>query len=86
MAISKLLMFSGLIAFALFVFFASVPILHPAKLIPLSWSTSKTLDNEISAPRKNIWADLSQSESEEVRKFVFSKPDLNLTEAAKASP
>ena len=86
MAFSRPLLFSGCIAFAVFVFFASVPIIFPTKVLPISWLSPKALDNAIRAPRKNVWADLSREEAKEVRELVFSKPELNLAEATKASP
>jgi len=79
-------MFSGFGAFALFVVFAYVPLIYPTKLLPFSWSSSIALDKTFRAPKRNVWADLSQVEAEEVTKFVFSEADLNLTDPATASP
>ena len=86
MVFPKTLMLSGFGAFALFVVFAYVPLIYPTKLPPFSWSSSIAPEKTFRAPKRNVWADLSQVEAEEVTKFVFSKADLNLTDAATASP
>lgn len=37
------------------------------------------------SPKHNVWADLSRDEARDLTEFLFSKADLNLTEAAKAT-
>jgi len=37
------------------------------------------------APKQNVWADLSQSEADELVKFLFASSELNLTELSKAT-
>jgi hypothetical protein len=38
-----------------------------------------------SAPRENIWADLSPSEAKSLLGFLFESQELNLTKAANAT-
>src|SRR5271170_492606 len=37
------------------------------------------------APKQNVWADLSEHETDELVKFLFSRAELNLTDSRRAT-
>lgn len=75
---------SASLAFFLFAFYASVPVVIHTKLLLFS-SAPLYQESSIKAPNKNIWADLNSAEAEQVAKFLFSSQALNLTKVSRAS-
>jgi primary-amine oxidase len=75
---------SACVAFLFFAFFASVPLGQTVKLV-LFRSPQIFDTNQIQASRQNIWADLSENETDEVLNFLYSKSGLNLTETSQAT-
>ncbi|KAH8594285.1 copper amine oxidase [Bisporella sp. PMI_857] len=77
-SISRTLLISGLLVLTFWTFSAFHPYLSHAKLV--LFSTPGTFSEiSIHAPRKNVWADLTQDEVKAVREFMFTRTDLNLT-------
>jgi hypothetical protein len=78
---------SASVVFLWFVFLASAPFLrHVDSYLEFLASTrevSKT--SPFHAPYKNVWADLSQKEADELLRFLFESSELNLTDASKAT-
>ena len=54
--------------------------LSPPKLLPTYHEATS-----FRAPKQNVWAELSNSEAEDVLTFLFLRPELNLTDASKAN-
>lgn len=53
------------------------------RLFPSSMAACECDSKCMQSSKQNIWADLSETEANDVLKFLFSKPDLNLTETSK---
>jgi hypothetical protein len=66
-----------------FVLFAALPFIQHNIAIATVRTNSES--KSFRAPKQNIWADLSENEVDDVLKFLFSKSDLNLTDAANAT-
>lgn len=78
---------SASVVFLWVVFLASAPLFHHVDSY-LQFLASTREHSEISAfeaPKQNVWADLSQSEADELVEFLFADPELNLTDVAKAT-
>ncbi|RFU26755.1 hypothetical protein B7463_g9580, partial [Scytalidium lignicola] len=80
----SLLTISSFFFFCFFIFIASTPFLRQSARY---WTQSSPVDNhnDFHAPKKNVWADLSKEEAEDVFQFLFKKTDLNLTDASIAT-
>ncbi|TVY13111.1 Membrane primary amine oxidase [Lachnellula arida] len=73
--------------FLWFAFLASAPFLrHIDSYLDFLASTREIPEiTPFQAPYKNVWADLSQQEADDVLEFLFDSPELNLTEASNAT-
>jgi hypothetical protein len=74
---------SAFIAFVFFVITAFVPFVSRVQSTLLPSIAPNA--GPFKASKLNVWADLSREEAQELTKFLFSKPELNLTEASKAN-
>jgi len=74
---------SALIAFVLFVFAAILPFISRVQITVLPPNVPNA--GSFHSRKQNVWADLSGDEARELTKFLFSKPELNLTESSKAT-
>ena len=64
-----------------FLFFISLPFFR-GDTQPPSLHISKA---SFRAPKQNVWADLSEHETGELVKFLFSRAELNLTDSRRAT-
>ena len=85
MHLSKPLYLSGFVVLIFYIFATSVPLFKHGKLVLFS-KTQRSDSNLILAPRRNVWADLSEEEAQSVRELLFSRPELNLTQGIEAGP
>lgn len=76
--------FSACAAFLGFVYFAVAPQFFNIPAIAFH-SSEIAHARKIQATKHNVWTDLTPSEADDVVKFLLSRADLNLTEAAKAT-
>ena len=77
---------SACIGFVIFVYLASVPFIDHIKAVLFAHPRAAIINHIlVDAPKQNVWADLSENEALELRSFLFSRPDLNLTEFSKAT-
>lgn len=74
---------SAFVAFILFVIAACFPFINRVEIRILPTNASPA--GSFRSPKQNVWADLSREEAEDVIKYLFTKSDLNLTEASKAT-
>jgi primary-amine oxidase len=79
--------FSASILFLWVVFLASAPLFrHVESYLQFLACTREYCEISVfRAPKQNVWADLSQSEADELMKFLFASPELNLTDISKAT-
>jgi hypothetical protein len=75
---------SACIAFFLFLFLAAIPFIEHVK-ISLLGPSNLISSNAIHSLKQNVWADLSQDEAVDLTKFLYSRAELNLTDASKAT-
>jgi len=64
-----------------FLFFISLPFFND-DIPPPTQQISKA---SFRAPKQNVWADLSEHETDELVKFLFSRAELNLTDSRRAT-
>jgi len=64
-----------------FLFFISLPFFND-DIPPPTQQISKA---SFRAPKQNVWADLSEHETDELVKFLFSHAELNLTDSRRAT-
>jgi hypothetical protein len=64
-----------------FLFFISLPSFNGNTPPP----TPQISKAAFRAPKQNVWADLSEHETNELVKFLFSRAELNLTDSKRAT-
>ncbi|KAH8804603.1 copper amine oxidase [Xylogone sp. PMI_703] len=80
----SLLTISSILFFCFFIFIASTPFLKRSAS-SLTQPSPAGKHSDFHAPKKNVWADLSKDEADDVFQFLFKKTDLNLTDASIAT-
>jgi hypothetical protein len=71
---------SAVLVFFSFLLFISLPFLNHDMPPTPGLSTVS-----FHAPKENVWADLSEHETEQLVRFLFSRQELNLTDSKRAT-
>ena len=71
---------TGLVLLSL-LFFISLPFFNDDTQPPAPQISKASFH----APKENVWADLSEHETDTLVKFLFSRAELNLTDSRKAT-
>jgi hypothetical protein len=74
---------SALIAFIFFALVGFHPFINRFKTASLPPTVSNT--ESFQASKRNVWADLSKNEALDLKSYLFSKKELNLTKASEAT-